>query len=82
MTPQELAKTVRELREAKGLTMAQLADRAQITPSYVAIIEAGQQRAPSRAILARLAKALGVPEKRLAEPPPEGERRPSGRSAG
>ena len=82
MQPQELARIVRDLREAKGLTMAQLADRAQIAYSYVAIIEAGQQRAPSRAILARLAKALGVPEKRLAEPPPEGERRPSGRSAG
>jgi transcriptional regulator with XRE-family HTH domain len=59
---------VRELREARGLSQAQLADRAQITHGYVAVIEAAQQRLPPRAILARVAKALGVTEKRLTDP--------------
>ena len=68
MNPRELAERVRELRAAKGLSQVELADRAQIALSYVTIIEAGHQRLPPRAILVRLAKALGVPEKRLAEP--------------
>jgi transcriptional regulator with XRE-family HTH domain len=68
MTPRELAARVRELREARGLSQAALADRAQVALSYVTIIEAGQQRPPARAILLRLARALGVPEKRLVGP--------------
>ena len=60
---------MRELREARGLTQAQLAERAQIALSYVTVIEAGQgqQAPPSRQILDRLARALGVPTKRLQE---------------
>lgn len=65
VTGRELADRVRRLREAKGLSAIQLADRAQIAHSYIALIEAGQQRLPPRAILTRLAKALGVTEKRL-----------------
>jgi transcriptional regulator with XRE-family HTH domain len=68
VTPRELAERVRELREARGLSQAALADRAQIALSYITVIEAGQQRLPPRAILLRLAKALGVPEQRLVEP--------------
>jgi transcriptional regulator with XRE-family HTH domain len=68
MTPRQLAERVRQLRELRGLSQAQLADRAQITHGYVAVIEAGQQRLPGRAIIARLAKALGVTEKRLTDP--------------
>jgi len=68
MTPRDLAERVRELREARGLSQAALADRAQIAHSYITIIEAGQQRLPPRAILLRVAKALGVPERRLVEP--------------
>lgn len=67
MTGRELAARVRKLRESKGLTAIQLADRAQIAHSYIALIEAGQQRLPPRAILTRLAKALGVTEKRLVD---------------
>jgi transcriptional regulator with XRE-family HTH domain len=67
LTGRELAERVRTLRESKGLSAIQLADRAQIAHSYIALIEAGQQRLPPRAIMARLAKALGVSEKRLLE---------------
>ena len=68
MTPRELAERVRTLREARGLSSGQLADRAQVATSYIAVIEAGQQRLPPRAILVRVAKALGVTEKQLLEP--------------
>jgi transcriptional regulator with XRE-family HTH domain len=68
MTPRELGERVRELRESRGLSQAQLADRAKITQGYVAVIEAGQQRLPPRPILVRLAKALGVPDKAFIEP--------------
>jgi transcriptional regulator with XRE-family HTH domain len=68
LTPRQLADRVRELREAQGISPTQLADRAQIAQSYVTTIEAGQQRLPPRAILVRLARALGVTEKQLMEP--------------
>ena len=68
MTPRELADRVRELRNARGLSAIQLADRAKIAHSYVRLIEAGQQRLPPRAILVRFAKALGVTEKQLLDP--------------
>ncbi len=68
MPPRKLGDIVRELREARGLTQTQLAERAQVALSYVTVIEAGQQGSPSSQILQRLAKALGVPAKRLLEP--------------
>lgn len=68
MPPKKLGEIVRDLREARGLTQAQLAERAQIALSYVTLIEAGQEANLSRQILQRLARALGVPAKRLAEP--------------
>ena len=68
MPSKNLGEIVRELREAKGLTQAQLAERAQIALSYVTVIEAGQQANPSRQILQRIARALDVAAKRLLEP--------------
>jgi XRE family transcriptional regulator, master regulator for biofilm formation len=68
MTSRELADRVQELRRSRGLSVSQLAERAQIAQSYVVLIEAGQQRLPPRAILVRLARGLGVPEKELVEP--------------
>ena len=69
MPSKRLGEILRELREARGLTQAQLAERAQIALSYVTLIEAahGQHTAPPRQILDRLARALGVPVKRLQE---------------
>lgn len=65
MPEKTLGEIVRELREAKGLTQAQLAEKAQIALSYVTVLEAGNQRNPPRQILQRLARALGVPAERL-----------------
>jgi transcriptional regulator with XRE-family HTH domain len=64
----KLGETVRELREAKGLTQGQLAERAQIALSYVTTIEAGQTGLPPRQILERIARALDVTTKKLVEP--------------
>jgi transcriptional regulator with XRE-family HTH domain len=63
----KLGEIVRELREARGLSQAQLAELAQIALSYVVIIESDRQAPPPRAIVQRLAKALGVPVQRLLE---------------
>jgi len=64
----KLGEIVRELREARGLSQAQLAEKAQIAVSYVIVIESQQPGNPSRQILHRLARALGVPAKKLLEP--------------
>jgi len=65
MASKKLGETVLRLRESKGLSQQQLAERASITQSYVAVIEAGQQGSPPRAILQRLARALGVAVEKL-----------------
>ena len=68
MADKTLGEVVRELREARGLTQAQLAEKAQVALSYVMVIEAGDRASPARQILHRLARALDVPAKRLLEP--------------
>ena len=51
------------------MTQDQLAERAQLSVSFVSILEGGQSRNdPSPAILARLARALGVSAAKLTEP--------------
>jgi transcriptional regulator with XRE-family HTH domain len=54
-----LGHRVRELRDRLGLTQEQLAERADLHPTYVSGIERGE-RNPGLNILARLAKALRV----------------------
>ena len=68
MPASKLGEIVRELREARGLSQAQLAEKAQIALSYVIVIESHQPGTPSRQILHRLARALEVPAKKLLEP--------------
>ena len=67
MSSKKLGERLRELREYKGMSQQQLAERASVTLGYVVIIEAGQQRPPSRAILQRLARALDVAVEKLEE---------------
>ena len=67
MTPRRLATVLRELRERQELTQEQLAKRAKVARSYVALIEAGHKKNPSLEILKRLARALGVPVTDLLE---------------
>jgi transcriptional regulator with XRE-family HTH domain len=62
----KLGEVVREVREARGLTQAQLAERAQVALSFVTLIEAGSRATtPSRQIIQRLARALGVRSQEL-----------------
>jgi XRE family transcriptional regulator, regulator of sulfur utilization len=70
MSPGEknLGELIRELRERQGLTQPQLAERAQLALSYITLAESGQKVNLSPSALSRLARALGVPTKALAEP--------------
>lgn len=65
MPPRTLGETLRELREHRGMTAGQLAERAQVALSYVTLIESGHETRPTRQVLHRLARALRVPVERL-----------------
>ena len=67
MPVSKLGVIVRDLRETRGLTQAQLAEKAQVALSYILVIESEQPGNPSRQILHRIARALDVPAKRLLE---------------
>jgi len=69
MATRKLGEVVQQLREARGMTQAQLAERAQLSVSFVSILEGGQSsNNPAPAILGRLARALGVSATKLTEP--------------
>jgi transcriptional regulator with XRE-family HTH domain len=55
-----LAELVKTLREARGLTQAELAEKAEISREYVALMEIGAKKNPTIVVLKKLAKALGV----------------------
>ena len=70
MSPRKLGRVIKELREQRGMTQVELANKAKVSQGYIAKLEPsarpGQPKAvrqsnPSVAILQRLAKALGVP---------------------
>ena len=60
---------LRKLREEKGLTQAQLADKAGMSLQGVAALEQGY-RSPTWETVLRLASALGVPETAFKIPVP------------
>jgi len=64
--PRRLATTLKQLRAAKGLSQADLAQKAKLTREHVNRLEAGRH-GPTLAVLQRLSKALGVPVTRLLE---------------
>lgn len=70
-----IGSTVRRLREALDLTMEELAERAEVTPQTVWLIE--QDRSfPRRTTLQKLASALGVEPDDILRPPPPSENPP------
>lgn len=67
MAPSRFHEKLRKLREARGLTQAELAERAGLHRVYLTQVEGGVKTNPSLDTLQRLAKALGVPVRELLE---------------
>jgi transcriptional regulator with XRE-family HTH domain len=65
MTPKRFGSVLRDVREHRGLTQQQVAERASITQAYLAKLETGDKENPSLDIVRRLARALRVPLKEL-----------------
>ncbi len=59
-TREKIGRKVRELRDERGLTQRQLAERAGVSPMTVSRTERGNH-APSTNTLAKLAGGLDVP---------------------
>ena len=59
-TPKQMGAKIRKLREAEGMSQANLAKRARLTRVYVTRLEGGRQD-PSLSTINALARALGVP---------------------
>ena len=57
-------RNVRRLRKERGLSQEELAEKAQLHPTYVSGIETGN-RNPTVKIVSRIAGALGVDPARL-----------------
>jgi transcriptional regulator with XRE-family HTH domain len=51
--------TIRRMREAAGLTQAQLAERGSLSSTYLGIIERGEN-VPTLSVILQLAEALDV----------------------
>jgi len=56
-----LAKTVKRLREKMGISQEKLARLADVSNNTIINIEAGKQNNPTIETLRRIAKALNVP---------------------
>jgi transcriptional regulator with XRE-family HTH domain len=55
-----LARNLRQLRQAKGLSQEELADRADVTANYISSLER-EEYAASVDVIERLSVALDVP---------------------
>ena len=55
----KLGKHIRKLREDCGLSLRELARRAQISPTYLSRVENGIERNPREIVLRGLSKHLG-----------------------
>jgi len=61
LVSRKIGEIVETLREAKGLSQHQLAERAQVSQSFISILEDGKiESTPPPMILERLARALDV----------------------
>jgi transcriptional regulator with XRE-family HTH domain len=57
----DLGRRIAEQRDRAGLTVAEAAERAGMSPDYLAYLESSTSPNPSQAALTRIAGALGVP---------------------
>jgi transcriptional regulator with XRE-family HTH domain len=61
MAPKKgLGKMLKRIREEKGLTQVELAQKSGVTREYITMIETGARKNPTVDTLKRLAKALKV----------------------
>jgi transcriptional regulator with XRE-family HTH domain len=60
----DIGKTIRRLRIERGISQQDLAGDAEVTPSFLSLVENGR-RHPSLSVIRRLAKSLLVPEEVL-----------------
>lgn len=67
MSPKRLGQVLKALREDKGLSQVELANKAKVERTYIVKLESGDKKNPSLDILKKLAKALGVPVTELLE---------------
>jgi len=51
--------TIRRMREQRGLTQAQLAETASLSPTYLGILERGEN-VPTLSVILQLAAALQI----------------------
>jgi transcriptional regulator with XRE-family HTH domain len=61
-----MATRIKALRDRRGMTQEQLAERAGVSRTYLARLETARQD-PTLSMLEKLAKALGVKVGRLVE---------------
>jgi len=61
LSPKRLGRVLKTLREERGLTQVDLANKAKVGRTYIVKLETGDKKNPSLDILKKLAKALGVP---------------------
>ncbi len=70
----DLGRRIAELRVARGMTQAQLAERAEVTNKYIQRVEAGQENLTVKS-LARFADLLSLNIAGLFEPPTSREKK-------
>ena len=58
MTP--FGARLRTLRAARGMTMAQLAGRLEVTPAYLSALEHGHRGAPGTGLVHQVCEAFGL----------------------
>jgi transcriptional regulator with XRE-family HTH domain len=56
---EKFGRVVRRLREARGLTQEELAERAEISATYIGFVERGDN-VPTLTIIIQIASALGA----------------------
>src|SRR6266566_9154388 len=59
-----LGKTLKRFRSEQGISQQELAQKSQLTPSFLSLLE-NDKRRPSLAVLRRLADALNVAEEAI-----------------
>lgn len=63
----ELGRSLRFIRQARSLTLRDMAKGAQLSPQYIAQVELAQRVGVSEEALRRFAKPLGIPESVIAD---------------